>query len=549
MDSALQLILIVVLAFITGTATGCLAWWLWLQNKRRQITGTQRLIHNFDEVKRDITARKQTEAALQASADSFAKVFRASPIGISITELKHGTLFDVNPAILEMTGYARYEVIGKTARELNIWHDYSQRDEVTKALQRQSSAPRESTQWIEAVFRKRSGELFDVLVAGEQIELGGMPCIVLLVQDNTERKHTADELRRVNAALEERVAERTAALQYQQATLSAVLDGMGEGVFYEQAGIIRYANHSLTQLTGYPLEELIGQRSSMLTGALLPVPADAQPQRLELLMKCKDGSAFDAALTLTMLTDPDTASRGVITLVRDITEEKQLQAQKSVFMANASHELRTPLTVLKTRLYILRRQPANLPMHLDVLERVTEQMIGLVEDLLDISRFERGIIPMRREDVILQDVITEIVQMQHPEAQRKGISLTAELPTMPVRTRVDPPRLTQALLNLVSNAVNYTPENGQVVVTLVVQPDESESFALIRVQDTGIGIAAEHLDAVFQPFFRVNEYKARGTGLGLPIAKSIIEQHGGTLTVESIVGQGSTFTVRLALPD
>lgn len=374
-------------------------------------------------------------------------------------------------------------------------------------------------------------------------------------QELAERKRAEEQLRQLNSELEQRVQRRTAELQQGQAQLRAVLDAMGDGVIYSEQFRIRYTNQAMAELTGYRVEELIGQpnlifKSSHATEeeSLRFVQNFAAPNvtwRGEQCWRRKDGSEFDAALTVRLLDHTDSQQGGAVTVIRDITAEKQLQAQKTEFIANASHELRTPLTNFKTRLYLMRRQPDRTEEHMAVLERVTERMVRLVEDLLDVSRFERGVIPLDRQDVILQELVAEVAQTQQPEATHKCLSLTTDLPTKPMHIFGDPNRLTQVIVNLIVNAINYTLENGFVRVYLY----EENGQAILQVQDTGIGIRPENLMRVFEPFFRANEGTARGTGLGLSISLEIVNLHGGSLTVESTPGKGSTFVMRLPLSE
>jgi two-component system phosphate regulon sensor histidine kinase PhoR len=233
-----------------------------------------------------------------------------------------------------------------------------------------------------------------------------------------------------------------------------------------------------------------------------------------------------------------------VTIVRDISREKILQAQKSRFVAHASHELRTPITNLKTRLYLLRRRPQDFEYHMSVLEEVTDRMKKLVEDLLDISRLERGAIPLKQEQLEVQPMVERAVQVQRPEAERKQQSLTLEMPTTPLYVYADSGRINQVITNLLTNAINYTPESGSIRVA--VEADNVGKYVLIHVEDTGIGIEHDNLPHIFQPFFRVVS-EIEGTGLGLSIAREIIELHDGAIEVTSVLGRGSIFTVRLAL--
>ena len=150
--------------------------------------------------------------------------------------------------------------------------------------------------------------------------------------------------------------------------------------------------------------------------------------RGSLKLRRKSGDEFDAALTATLVPGSGAQPPGVVTVFRDISQEKALQAQKDRFIANASHELRTPLANIKTRLYLVRRQPDRLNLHLDVMERVTESMTELIENLLDISRFERGVIRLYRQEIVLQEVISSVVAIQQAEAEHKGITFGPSCP-------------------------------------------------------------------------------------------------------------------------
>jgi signal transduction histidine kinase len=182
-------------------------------------------------------------------------------------------------------------------------------------------------------------------------------------------------------------------------------------------------------------------------------------------------------------------------------------------------------------------------MHLRVLERVADGMTELVENLLDVTRFERGIIPLHRRTIVLQDLLMDVVSVQYPEAERKGLNLHTDIIDDPIHVSVDPQRLSQVFTNLMTNAINYTSEGGTIIIKL----DRSGDRAVFQISDTGIGIAPEMLEHVFDPFFRANEGSATGTGLGLTIAKEIVDLHSGDLRVDSEVGRGSTFTVKLGI--
>jgi signal transduction histidine kinase len=252
------------------------------------------------------------------------------------------------------------------------------------------------------------------------------------------------------------------------------------------------------------------------------------------------------AVTATRVTLGD--SQGRVAIVRDITQEKELEERQKRFISSASHELRTPVTNFNTRLYLLRNQPEKQDEHLAVLQQTANRLKKLIEDLLDVSRFQQGTMPLERQDVVLQTLAAEVIKAQEPDAEAKGIRLGVDFPAAPLHLLADPHRIIQVITNLVMNAIHYTQEGGLVTVQLATDLDDTESCAIIRVRDNGIGIAPEHLPNVFQPFYRaVSNGKNGGAGLGLTITREIVELHGGTISVESEPGQGSTFTIRLPL--
>lgn len=378
--------------------------------------------------------------------------------------------------------------------------------------------------------------------------------------ESVERQQVADALRLLNAELERRVQERTAELDAERAQLKAILDAMGEGLIYNAQQRSKYINQALSRMTGYSLADF-NEGDFGLSGAG-KVPEEGPDHlsagvregihngdiwRSEARLRRKDGTEFEAALTCTRVEGNDGQPVGTVTIVRDISAEKQLQEQKGRFIANASHELRTPLTNFKTRLYLLRKQPEQSNLHIAALERISNYMSGLVEDLLDITRFERGVIQLHCEDIILQDLIAATVESQQLEAVRKNITLQVDLVSAPLHALADPKRLTQVLTNLLTNAIHYTAEGGTIALQLLKEWDEHIHWAIIRVQDTGIGIAPEHLDRVFEPFFRINGESSQGTGLGLSISQEIMQLHGGSITVESKLGVGSLFSVKLPI--
>lgn len=360
-------------------------------------------------------------------------------------------------------------------------------------------------------------------------------------------QHEALQQKRITE-LSERFLERTRQLEAERAQMNAILDAMTEGVIYQQGETLVYKNYASQALLGYAPGDWPGLRVLMVGGGAREQYEELQQGlrehghwRGEVLLQRK-GSPLDAHLTAVQIRDfPEP---GVVVVVRDISQQKALQEQRTRFVAYASHELRTPLANLKTRMYLLQRQPEQFLKHFRIIQDVVSSMERLVNDLLMMSRFERGLIELHREVVSLSELVKRVVEMHRPQAQEKSIALTVQVETTALYVHVDPDRIGQVLTNLIANAINYTPDGGSVHVTLQAT---SGNQADILVEDTGIGIPDDALEHIFQPFYRVDDSTTPGTGLGLSISRHIVDLHKGTLSVQSTLGEGSRFTLRLPL--
>lgn len=370
------------------------------------------------------------------------------------------------------------------------------------------------------------------------------------------------EVRRHAGELEVRVATRTMELQQERANLQTTLDAMVEGVAYidEATQETRYVNGAFSRLTGYAPDEVV-QKPARVCRDILNLPERYGP---DLIMRGaeyangawhygtrirrKDGSESDVQITVTWVPGAGGQSVGEVLLFRDVGQEKALQAQKDRFIASASHELRTPVTNLKMRLYLARHQPDKVNDHLAAIENSTNHMMNLVENLLDVSRFERGLIVLHHELVSLQELVEQVVEDQRLVAEERHVALESDLPPAPIDAYIDPDRILQVIANLVANAINYTPANGRVQVRLHREGYDGREQAVIAVKDTGIGIPPEATAHIFEPFYRgPGQASVKGTGLGLTIVREIVTLHGGEVSVQSEIGVGSTFFVRLPL--
>ncbi len=241
---------------------------------------------------------------------------------------------------------------------------------------------------------------------------------------------------------------------------------------------------------------------------------------------------------------------GSVTIIDDITHLKKLDEMKSAFVSMVAHEIRGPLSTVLSQIKILMDGLAGDlgAKQADILGKISRKVGGLVEltnELLDLSRIEAGLIVQDKQQVQLMDILDSLVGFMQARAKEKNISLSLKKANLPL-INADGKSMEEVFSNLITNAINYTPEGGKITVAGAVTGD----FIDIGITDTGYGIAPDELPRIFERFYRAKTEKTRsivGTGLGLPIVKSIVEAHNGTIKAESKEGVGSTFSVRLPI--
>ena len=352
------------------------------------------------------------------------------------------------------------------------------------------------------------------------------------------------------------VGKLSAELESERAQLKTLLDAMDEGVIYSEGSQIRYTNRALSRLTGYSLDEVITS----------PSPSDTQTHFVRELVRLneviqgvtdqggmwqgqykihrKDGSEIEVGVIGAPLNTSNGHGTRLVTVIRDASQEQTLQAQKTRFISNTSHELKTPLANLRTRLHLLRKQPDKMEEHLQVMESVTAYMQQLIIEMLDVARFEQGVMMLEREKAKIEDLIREAIKGFQSRAERREIGLTADLSPGQHTVFVDHKRIAQVLTNLISNAVNRTSKGGHVLVRLLDRPD---SKIAIEVEDDGAGIPPDMIAHVFQPFSVASQGLVSGTVLGLSLSKEIVELHSGEITVESDGENSTRFCITLPL--
>ena len=247
-------------------------------------------------------------------------------------------------------------------------------------------------------------------------------------------------------------------------------------------------------------------------------------------------------------------SVGVVTVIRDVTREKEIADMKSDIVSSVSHELRTPLSSIKAYVEMLVDGEAHDDQtraeFYNIIQGETNRLSRLIDNILNISRIESGVVRVQREQVSLPSLLREAIDVMLPQARARTIELKDVSAPVFFQIFADKDMIYQATLNLLGNAIKYTPAGGKV--TIAVEVDEPARLVHVAVTDTGVGIPAEDLPHLFEKFYRVDRHKrlAQGTGLGLNLVKQIIETvHGGQVSVVSEPGVGSTFTYSLPLAD
>jgi two-component system, OmpR family, phosphate regulon sensor histidine kinase PhoR len=244
----------------------------------------------------------------------------------------------------------------------------------------------------------------------------------------------------------------------------------------------------------------------------------------------------------------DGRHEGAVAMLRDIDEQKALQKRNADFVSSVSHEIRTPLAGIKAYVELLADGDAEdqetREEFLGVINSQADRLGRLIDNMLDLARIEAGVLNVSKRPRSLNELLEEAVRVVRPSAEAKQIQLTSELSPLYLGVLADGDMLLQAAINLLANAVKYTPNGGRVTLRSRLDDDQAH----FEVQDTGVGLSADDCRRVFEKFYRVkkDQEMAAGTGLGLPLAKHIVEDvHGGKLTVESELGRGSTFIVTL----
>jgi signal transduction histidine kinase len=338
-----------------------------------------------------------------------------------------------------------------------------------------------------------------------------------------------------NEALDERARASAAATQVRDQILGSMQDGV---LLFDGGWRTVFANRAIERHLGARPEALVQVFPPSLRETIRRV---AETERVE-IAEIETGAP---TRWLRVTATPTGTDGSVLAVIADVTEARRLDAIRRDFVANASHELKTPAASIQaaaeTLQHVWQEDPAAVPRFAEQLEREAVRLSRIVADLLDLSRLESG--SQLEDHVHLDALVREETSRLEVAATDAGLTMDVDAATVPA-VRGSTRDLSLLVRNLLDNAIRYTKDAGTVVASV----SADDGAVVLRVSDTGTGIPSKELGRVFERFYRVDRARSRetgGTGLGLAIVRHVAENHGGTVTVESELGLGSTFEVRL----
>ena len=483
-----------------------------------------------------ITEHRQTEEALRLSEEKFSKAFHATPDIASITTLKDGKFIEVNDSFTRFSGYTRKEAVGHSVVELSIWVKAEDRARMVRMLKEQGRVRNK-----EFEFHVRSGETRTCLYSAEPINIGDEPCIIAVLTDITERKQSEELLRTVS-------------------------HDSPLGIYILQDNRLQYTNPQFQKLTDYSQKELldrellslvIAEDSKVVKSSTASTLKEGKPYPCEYRIISKSGQIKWVMQTASTIHYQ--GREAILGNLMDITEFKNLERKvieyeelnklKSDLLATVSHELRTPLSTIKGYSTMMLDYSPQLSSeekrdYLKSIDNSPDRLAKLVDNLLDSSRLEAGLLKLEKTSTSISRLLKQAVAEANIRANRHNIVIKP-IKRLP-RINIDAKRIRQVLDNLLDNAVKYAPPGTEVLVSA----RRAGRKLIVSVTDQGPGIPADEFTKVFDRMYRIEQRLTSGVegiGLGLSICQRLVEAHGGRIWIESEIGKGSAFHFTLPL--
>ncbi|MEG4031051.1 MULTISPECIES: PAS domain S-box protein, partial [unclassified Microcoleus] len=514
----------------------------------------RKVIERTQELEQEMAVRMQTEIALGQSEEKFSTAFRSSPNPIAIARFADGRYIEVNDSFLSTFSYYREQVIGFTARDLNLWVNLEERDRYRQLLQ-ESGVVRNQ----EFDCRTSSGEVRKMLVSADIIELGGEACILLVTNDITDRQ-------RAEEALKESEAKYRDLVETSQDMIWSV----------DVEGRYTFVNAAVQQIFGYSPEEMIGRKfSEFQIPEQLPKDNEIFQRMLngesvfqyETIQLAKDSRPINLRFNSLVVRDSEGNILGITGTASDITEDKKAEAAlqqakevadaankaKSEFLSKMSHELRTPLNAILGFTQVLGRDRSLSHIQQEqiaIISRSGEHLLTLINDVLEMSKIEAGRITLNPTSFDLYHLLHSLEEMLKLKADSKDLQLSWHINSnIPQYVKTDESKLRQVLINLLGNAIKFTTKGSVTLRVTAIEkqksPTDNEPRTItFEVEDTGHGIAPTEIGSLFKAFVQTDAGRKsqEGTGLGLPISRQFVQLMGGDITVSSTLNRGTIFS-------
>jgi PAS domain S-box-containing protein len=478
----------------------------------------------------DINKRKCQEEALRQSQARARRLIDANIIGIVISDMDH--IFEANDAFLEIVGYTREDL---AARRIN-WIDMTPPEFLPldmNAIQELKELGTFTS--FEKAYYRKDGRIVPILIGGAVLEQDPLQWVCFIL-DISNQKQLEQALRQSEERM--RLAIKAGAISV-----------------YQQDRDLRYT-WLYSPLQPYAVQGMVGKTDADLLEvdeashvmALKRRVMETGESHQEVVKGTREVGTDYFDLSIEPLRDANGNIIGVTGTSRNATEQVELEQRKDNFISMASHELRTPITVLRGFTQLLTRQLDQQGMHepvslLKTMDLQIAKLVKLIDELLDASKIQAGRLDYEEKPVDLDALVHETVELLRANTPSHTLHVTG---ATHATIQGDKDRLGQVLINLITNAVKYSPEANRVDIAL----SSSQNTASISIRDYGVGIAPTHQKHIFDRFYRVHDSSNKsfkGLGLGLYIAHDIVQRHGGNLTIESEEGKGSTFTISLPL--
>jgi PAS domain S-box-containing protein len=488
---------------------------------------------------------------LRESEEMFKKITSGAMDGIVLID-SVGKVNYWNPAAENIFGYSRDEMTGTDLHKLLTSATDGEKYEANKIQFSKTGTGNAVGKKIELKALHKKGNQIDIELSLSSLKIKGEWHALGIVRDITERKYAENQLKTLSKAVE-------------YASASIVITNIN--------GNIEYVNQKFVETTGYTKKEVIGKNPRILSSGKHPkhfyknlwqTIKQGKEWKGEFHNKRKNGETYYESALISSVTDEEGNILHYIGIKEDITNEKiatielvkakqnaeMANKAKSDFLANMSHEIRTPMNAVIGFSEILANKIDNEEhkTYLESIQASSKTLLNLINDILDLSKIEAGQMKIQTEAVSLKQIIQDITQIFSLKIQQKNLALVLDIdPNIPEQIIIDELRLRQILLNLLGNAVKFTEEGFIKIIAEKAKTNDDGSIKLIiRVQDSGIGIDDKNQQAIFEAFRQQENHNTRkygGTGLGLSITKRLIEIQGGTIALESKLGEGSTFSV------